>query len=483
MAKKRKSSSSSTTTATAAETPATKQQKKQQQPPPAEEKVEEQQPPLPPPQVNDVVEKQPEHEDEDLEEEVEEEEVEEIEEEVEEEDDNENDENANNNSDGDDDDEDDDDDDEDDPISSLIDPFTKDQLLLIVREAAEKHADVASRVRKLADQDVVHRKIFVHGLGWDTTAETLVAAFKEYGDIEDCKAVADKLTGKSKGYGFILFKTRAGARNALKEPQKTISGRTASCQLAVLGPVGSSGGGSGVGSVGPGTGGFPQSEYTQRKIYISNVSAEIEPGKLTAYFGKYGEIEEGPLGIDKNTGKFKGFCLFVYKSVESAKKALEEPHKQFEGHTLHCQRAIDGPKHGKGGHHSGGGGGGGGAHRRGENTSVAVGGVGGGFGGVGAGLNPALGQALTALLASQGAGLGLNNLLGTLGAGVGGVGAGGVGHLGQGGYGGQAGIGPGLGGYGGQGGGLQSAYPSQQMGKGGHGRSQHGYNGPPYGGH
>ena len=108
-------------------------------------------------------------------------------------------------------------------------------------------------------------------------------------------------------------------------------------------------------------------------------------------------------------------------------------------------------------------------------------------------LNPALGQALTALLASQGAGLGLNNLLGTLGGGIGAPGVVGAGapHGMQGGYGNQvvpgAGVGmnPGiLGGYGTQGG-LQSAYPNPQMGQGGTGRSQHGHMGgaAPYGGH
>ncbi|GFP94237.1 ubp1-associated protein 2a [Phtheirospermum japonicum] len=88
--------------------------------------------------------------------------------------------------------------------------------------------------------------------------------------------------------------------------------------------------------------GPPQSEYTQRKIYVSNVSAELDPRKLLEFFSKFGEIEEGPLGLDKQTGKPRGFCLFVYKSLESAKKALEEPHKNYEGHMLHCQKAVDG---------------------------------------------------------------------------------------------------------------------------------------------
>lgn len=63
-------------------------------------------------------------------------------------------------------------------------------------------------------------------------------------------------------------------------------------------------------------------EHTQRKIYVSNVGAELDPERLLAFFSRFGEVEEGPLGHDKFTGRHKGFCLFVYKSGESAKRAL-----------------------------------------------------------------------------------------------------------------------------------------------------------------
>ncbi|KAL5556195.1 hypothetical protein UlMin_038431 [Ulmus minor] len=399
-----------------------------------------------------------------------------------------------------------DDDDDDEPIQNLLEPFSKDQLVNLLREAADKHRDVADRIQMIANEDPAHRKIFVHGLGWDTTAEILMGVFKQYGEIEDCKAVCDKVSGKSKGYGFVLFKTRGGARKALKEPQKEIGNRMAGCQLASVGPVptGSAAGPS-VAKAGPVQ--HPVSEYTQRKIYVSNVGADLDPQKLYAFFAKFGEIEEGPLGLDKVTKKPKGFCLFVYKVPEGARKALEEPHKNFEGHILHCQKAIDGPKPGKHHqhqqHHQ---------HRhnshnaqyqRNDNNSFA-GGAAAGPGhlmappGPGIGfnqgpaaaqaLNPALGQALTTLLATQGAGLGLTNLLGSLGTTAGMTpGMPGAGHGMQGAYGNQASISPGMiGGYGNQGG-VQAGYTNQQTGQGGSGRGQHGagqYGGAPtYMGH
>ncbi|XP_010943670.1 UBP1-associated protein 2B [Elaeis guineensis] len=399
-------------------------------------------------------------------------------------------------------------------IQKLLEPFPKDQLIEILRDAAVKHPDVLEEVHRIADIDPAHRKIFVHGLGWDTKAETLIAAFRQYGEIEDCNAVIDKATGKSKGYGFILFKHRSGAWRALKQPQKKIGNRMTACQLASTGPVPP-----------PAP---PVSEYTQRKIFVSNVGAELDPQRLLQFFAKFGEIEEGPLGLDKVTGKPKGFCLFVYKTIESAKKALEEPHKNFEGHILHCQKAIDGPKPNKPGfhlqgssglHHGAGAVGSHGSHfTRSDNTGF-MGGVGSQVPGVGvsghmvapsaaglgfnqtaqpaaaaaaaaaAGLNPALGQALTAILASQGAGLGLTNLLGTLGSA--GVGAQAVnqvvpspivnsgGHGMQGTYGNQVAtvvgnVNPGvMGGYGAQAG-MQGGYGNAQMGQGGAGRNQQG---------
>ncbi|KAA8546870.1 hypothetical protein F0562_003299 [Nyssa sinensis] len=211
-------------------------------------------------------------------------------------------------------------------IENLLEPYTKDQLIDFIIDAAIKDAALFNRIRDTADRDVSHRKIFVYGLGWDTTRETLTSAFKSFGEIEDCNVITDRNTGKAKGFGFILFKTRQGATKALKQPKKKINNRITSCQLASVGPVPP-----------------PQSQDTAgRKIYVSNVQADVDPEKLRAFFAKFGEIETGPIGFDMQTGKSRGFALFVYQTLEGARKVLEEPYKMFEGHQLHCRKAADG---------------------------------------------------------------------------------------------------------------------------------------------
>ncbi|KAM7279072.1 hypothetical protein ACFE04_006206 [Oxalis oulophora] len=221
----------------------------------------------------------------------------------------------------------------------LVDRLSHDQVLDILQKAVSKHVDVLADVRSLVDADSTQRKLFIRGLGWETTTENLRSIFSVYGDIEEAVVILDKQTGKSKGYGFVTFKHVDGALLALKEPSKKIDSRVAVAQLAAAGSTASNG----VGGGGGGQGGN-LSDVSMRKIYVANVPYEMPSDRLLAVFSQYGEIEEGPLGFDKLTGKSKGFALFVYKSVEGAHAALVEPAKMIDGRTLNCKLAIDGKK-------------------------------------------------------------------------------------------------------------------------------------------
>ncbi|KAJ9540008.1 hypothetical protein OSB04_026514 [Centaurea solstitialis] len=86
------------------------------------------------------------------------------------------------------------------------------------------------------------------------------------------------------------------------------------------------------------------SDPSGRKIFVANVGSHVNPNALRSHFAKFGEIEDGPLGIDTATGKFKGLAMFVYKTVEGCKKALEEPNKVFDGCQLQCRQAVDGQR-------------------------------------------------------------------------------------------------------------------------------------------
>ena len=54
-------------------------------------------------------------------------------------------------------------------------------------------------------KDTTFTKIFVGGLPYHTTDESLREFFQQFGDIEEAVVITDRQTGKSRGYGFVSF--------------------------------------------------------------------------------------------------------------------------------------------------------------------------------------------------------------------------------------------------------------------------------------
>lgn len=52
-------------------------------------------------------------------------------------------------------------------------------------------------------RDTTFTKIFVGGLPYHTTDETLQKFFEPFGSIEEAVVITDRQTGKSRGYGFV----------------------------------------------------------------------------------------------------------------------------------------------------------------------------------------------------------------------------------------------------------------------------------------
>jgi RNA recognition motif-containing protein len=59
-------------------------------------------------------------------------------------------------------------------------------------------------------------KIMMRNLSRNTTEAELLALFMEYGNVQYCKLVMDKATGKSKGFGFVEMPLAGEAKAAIK---------------------------------------------------------------------------------------------------------------------------------------------------------------------------------------------------------------------------------------------------------------------------
>jgi len=94
----------------------------------------------------------------------------------------------------------------------------------------------------MAELDITERKVFVGGLRQETTQEVVATYYSQYGEVEEVKIINDRQTGRSKGYGFVTFRTSESARAAVLTQNPIIDGKQANCNLAAEGKNGSVGG-------------------------------------------------------------------------------------------------------------------------------------------------------------------------------------------------------------------------------------------------
>jgi len=71
------------------------------------------------------------------------------------------------------------------------------------------------------------KKLFVGGLSYDTTEETLKEKFSEAGTVETATVIIDKMTNRSKGFGFVEMSSDEEAQKAVEMFNgKELDGRT-----------------------------------------------------------------------------------------------------------------------------------------------------------------------------------------------------------------------------------------------------------------
>ncbi|MDD5066284.1 MAG: RNA-binding protein [bacterium] len=60
------------------------------------------------------------------------------------------------------------------------------------------------------------KKLYVGGLSFDTTESTLREAFAQAGTIESLAIITDKVSGRSKGFGFVEMASDEEAKKAIE---------------------------------------------------------------------------------------------------------------------------------------------------------------------------------------------------------------------------------------------------------------------------
>lgn len=71
------------------------------------------------------------------------------------------------------------------------------------------------------------KKLYVGGIPYSTTEDNLKAAFAQAGEVTSVAIIIDKMTGRSKGFGFVEMANDADAATAIEMWHgKDFEGRT-----------------------------------------------------------------------------------------------------------------------------------------------------------------------------------------------------------------------------------------------------------------
>ena len=75
--------------------------------------------------------------------------------------------------------------------------------------------------------------MYVSNLSFHTTDEDLKNLFQQYGEVSSAKVINDKVSGRSRGFGFVEMPEDVAAKQAMQELEgKEIEGRALSVSVA-----------------------------------------------------------------------------------------------------------------------------------------------------------------------------------------------------------------------------------------------------------
>ncbi|XP_043939892.1 heterogeneous nuclear ribonucleoprotein A1 isoform X2 [Protopterus annectens] len=225
------------------------------------------------------------------------------------------------------------------------------------------------------------RKLFIGGLSFETTDESLRAHFEQWGALTDCVVMRDPNTKRSRGFGFVTYSTVEEVDAAMSARPHKVDGRVVEPKRAVSREDSQK----------------PGAHLTVKKIFVGGIKEDTEEHHLRDYFTEYGKIEVIEIMTDRGSGKKRGFAFVTFDDHDSVDKIVIQKYHTINGHNCEVRKALSKQEMavsstgGRGGGASGGGGGGrGGSSNFGGRGGFAGndnfgGGRGGNFGGRGGG--------------------------------------------------------------------------------------------------
>ncbi|KAG7282214.1 hypothetical protein CRUP_038382, partial [Coryphaenoides rupestris] len=151
------------------------------------------------------------------------------------------------------------------------------------------------------------RKLFIGGLSFETTEESLRAHFEQWGTLTDC--VVRTMPKRSRGFGFVTYSNGSEVDEAMSaRPHKD------SCR--------------------------PGAHLTVKKIFVGGIKEDTEEYHIQEYFEKYGRIECVEIMEERSTGKRRGFCFVTFDDHDTVDKIVVQKYHTINSYNCEVRKAL-----------------------------------------------------------------------------------------------------------------------------------------------
>ncbi|KAF9535439.1 hypothetical protein CPB83DRAFT_753993 [Crepidotus variabilis] len=178
------------------------------------------------------------------------------------------------------------------------------------------------------EDDSEARSVFVSQLAARLTARDLGYFFEDKlgeGTVMDSRIVTDRLSRRSKGIGYVEFRTIELVEKGLALSGTVVMGLPIMVQLTEA-ERNRTHAGDGSLNLPPGV----KASHGSMQLYVGSLHFNLTESDIRQVFEPFGELDFVDLHRDPMTGRSKGYAFIQYKRGEDAKMALE----QMEGFEL-----------------------------------------------------------------------------------------------------------------------------------------------------
>ncbi|KAK1400150.1 Ribonucleoprotein, chloroplastic [Heracleum sosnowskyi] len=167
-------------------------------------------------------------------------------------------------------------------------------------------------------------KLFVGNLPFNCDSAVLADLFGSAGTVEMVEVIYDKITGRSRGFAFVTMSTVQEVEAAAQQFNGyELEGRALRVNAGPPPPKEENSFRSPRGGAGGGGGGGGRSYDNTNRLYVGNLSWDVDNAALETLFSEQGKVVDAKVVYDRETGRSRGFGFVTYGSSNEVNRAID----------------------------------------------------------------------------------------------------------------------------------------------------------------